>query len=172
MIKTINTGLPQEFNDKIIKELAGSHLWRIATDDEKGFIDITAKGKKDTGFSFTTLRENEINQVGSFWNSLAEIIFYIVCSKAKIKDAKMRRVMYNFYTPSAECIPHQDAKDDNHFSILYNFHTNDGGTYIENKFYPSKASQALVFNSNLVHRGAAPKKHLGRLNLNMICGYA
>jgi len=172
VIKIIDTGLPQEFNDKIIKELAGSHLWRIATDDEKGFIDITQKGKKDTGFSFTTLKENEINQAGSFWNSLAEIIFYVVCSKAKIKDAKMCRVMYNFYTPSAECNLHTDAEDDNYFSILYNFHDNDGGTYIKDKVYPSKASQALVFKSNFIHKGMAPKKYLGRLNLNMICRYA
>jgi hypothetical protein len=35
MVKIINTNLPKEFNEKIIIELAGSHLWRIATDEEK-----------------------------------------------------------------------------------------------------------------------------------------
>jgi hypothetical protein len=171
MVKIINTGLPQEFNNKIITELAGSHLWRIAIDDSRGALDITKKGKKDTGFSFTTFRENEINQNSSFWNSLAEIIFYIVCAKADIKNATLFRIMYNFYTPSAECNLHLDMPEDNYFSILYNFHDNDGGTFFkkENKTYPSKASQALLFKSNLIHKGVAPKKYLGRLNLNMIC---
>lgn len=171
MVKIINTGLPKEFNEKIITELAGSHLWRIATDENRGAIDISKKGKGDTGFSFTTYRENEMNSVGSFWNSLAEIIFYIVTSKLKMPNARIVRTMYNFYTPSARCNMHIDTQSEKGFSILYNFHDNDGGTFFENenKIYPSKESQALVFKSNIKHKGIAPKEYVGRLNLNMIC---
>jgi hypothetical protein len=171
MVKIINTNLPKEFNEKIIIELAGSHLWRIATDENKGAIDITKKGKGDTGFSFTTYRENEMSTTGGFWNSLAEIIFYIVTSKLNLPNARIVRTMYNFYTPSANCNVHIDTQSEKAFSILYNFHDNDGGTFFEkeNKIYPSKESQALVFKSNIKHKGIAPKEYIGRLNLNIIC---
>ena len=171
MVKIINTNLPKEFNEKIIIELSGSHLWRIATDEKKGAINIVKKGVSDSGFSFTTYRENEISNTGGFWNSLAEIIFHMVNSKLKMTNSKIIRTMYNFYTPSAKCDLHIDMESEKAFSILYNFHDNDGGTFFEkeNKIYLSKESQALVFKSNLKHKGMAPKKYAGRLNLNMIC---
>lgn len=171
MVKIINTKLPKEFNEKIIIELTGSHLWRIAIDGAKGTTDIVKKGGSDTGFSFTTYKENEINIAGSFWNSLAEIIFYIVTLKLNMINPRIVRIMYNFYTPSAKCNLHVDMESEKAFSILYNFHDNDGGTYFEkeNKIYKSKASQALVFKSNIKHKGIAPKENAGRLNLNMIC---
>jgi hypothetical protein len=171
MVKIINTNLPKEFNEKIIIELSGSHLWRIATDEEKGAIDIVKKDTSDSGFSFTTYRENEISNTGGFWNSLAEIIFHMVNSKLKMTNPKIIRTMYNFYTPSAKCNLHTDMESEKAFSILYNFHDNDGGTFFEkeNKIYLSKESQALVFKSNLQHKGIAPKKYAGRLNLNLVC---
>lgn len=173
MIKTIETKLPTEFNQKIINDLSTLDMWRIATDGNLGGLDINQKNKSDSGFSFTSYKENEIHHKEGFFNPLAEIIHYIACTKLHINKNIITRVMYNFYTPSAKCELHQDTAKENFFSILYNFHTNDGGTFFEkeNKLYKSKESQALVFPSNLFHKGVAPKKHMGRLSLNIICMY-
>ena len=57
---------------------------------------------------------------------------------------------------------------DHYASIVYNFHTNDGGTEFESGKIPSNEGEAIVFPSHIAHKGVAPVKHKWRLNLNII----
>jgi hypothetical protein len=64
---------------------------------------------------------------------------------------------------------HQDMVEKGYVSIVYNMHDNDGGTeFKDDKFIKSKEGQAILFESNLFHRGVAPKKTNHRFSLNIL----
>jgi len=57
-------------------------------------------------------------------------------------------------------------------SIIYNVHSNDGGTEIKigdkTEFVPSVSSQAILFPSCLWHRGISSKQDPQRFSLNIL----
>ena len=80
----------------------------------------------------------------------------------------LQRVYWNYYDSSAEANFHKDEFEKGFVSVVYNLHTNDGGTEIEEEFYPSVGGQAIIFPSNVNHRGRPSKSTKHRFNLNMI----
>ena len=79
-------------------------------------------------------------------------------------------VNYNFYHTKSAGSEHVDSETPNCVSILYNFNTNDGYTEILNEKYKSNESEAILFNSNLLHKGIGDEKNL-RYNLNILIRY-
>ena len=53
-------------------------------------------------------------------------------------------------------------------SILYNFHTTDGGTSILGVKYDDVASQAKIFKSEWLHSSYPTVKDKGRVSLNIV----
>jgi len=172
-IQTIDTNLPTRFNQKIINLLFTSKLWGIATDKkpfDNHFYDIN---RYDMGFLLASY-ERECNNFGqNNLNIYAEIIVDSLFEKIKNKNYKnIERFYWNWYNQTSITEFHQDRQENNKLSIVYNIHTNDGGTEIkvndDLQFYPSVAGQAILFNSNLWHRGIPPKKDSQRFSLNII----
>ena len=56
---------------------------------------------------------------------------------------------------------------ENTTNTVLNFTDCNGGTIIDNKSYPSKANQALIFSNNLVHQGYAQTDTDKRIMLNV-----
>jgi hypothetical protein len=160
----LNNILPEETNTRIIQELC-NHQWNIATDNKKNRFEKIFL-KKNSGFSTETFKDGKVI-VDSVLNFYACIIFDIIKEKLKIK-AEIYRVYWNMYLKEAETELHTDSKLNGYKSIIYNLHTTDGGTEIENVFYPDLIGQAKIFNSNLLHRGVSIIKDNVRFNLNII----
>jgi hypothetical protein len=163
-LKILNNILPKEINNKIINELANHH-WFIAWDNamnrkEKIF------SKKNNGFSIITMSEGR-EQMNSILNVYGEIIFNLIIKKLKVKGV-LDRIFWNMYLKESETELHTDRPYSNYFSVVYNLHTTDGGTEIDNKFYPDLEGQAKIFNSNTLHRGLGPKQDNVRFNLNLV----
>ena len=160
MITKINTDIPSNTNKKIIETLYDTHNWRF------GFDNALTKNpdKKDSGFI--------LSQSNDVLNTYAQIIFDMVEKKTFMKFKKIDRLFWNWYHPGSIMEFHQDMKEDNKFSIIYNLHDNDGGTEIKindkNNFYKSVESEALLFPSKLYHKGVAPKENLNRFSLNIV----
>jgi len=160
MITKINTDIPSNTNKKIIETLYDTHNWRF------GFDNALTKNpnKKDSGFI--------LSQSNDVLNTYAKIIFDMVEKKTFMKFKKIDRLFWNWYHPGSIMEFHQDMKEDNKFSIIYNLHDNDGGTEIKinekNNFYKSVESEALLFPSKLYHKGVAPKENLNRFSLNIV----
>ena len=57
--------------------------------------------------------------------------------------------VFNYYDSSAETAEHQDESND-FVSAVYSLHTNDGGTELKGKFYPSIEGQAVMFDSDVL----------------------
>ena len=160
MITKINTDIPSNTNKKIIETLYDTSNWRF------GFDNALTKNpnKRDSGFI--------LSQNNDILNTYAQIIFDTVEKKTFMKFKKINRLFWNWYHPGSIMEFHQDMKEDNKFSIVYNLHDNDGGTEIKvddkNNFYKSIESEALLFPSKLYHKGVAPKENLNRFSLNIV----
>ena len=75
-------------------------------------------------------------------------------------------------TDSGGCImfDYDMPKESNCLSIVYNLHNNDGGTdFKNNKIIKSKEGQAIVFNSDYLHKGVSSKNIPVRYALNIVC---
>jgi hypothetical protein len=51
---------------------------------------------------------------------------------------------------------------------VYNITSNDGGTWIGDKFYKSEAGRAILFPSWIPHRGVGPRESRQRFILNIM----
>ena len=87
----------------------------------------------------------------------------------KLDKKYLDRLYWNLYSPNAVCQWHIDMGSVGEYaSVVYNLHTNDGGTEFESGKIPSKEGQAIIFSSDLKHRGLAPKNNKWRLNVNLV----
>ena len=173
MIKVIDTDLPPRFNQKIIDLLFKTRMWGIATDKKPTDQHIYDISKPDTGFTLPSYEKESKNFGQSNLNIYAEIICDVLFEKIKdVKFKDIERFYWNWYNINSVTEFHQDRVEKNKLSIVYNIHSNDGGTEIKTEdkinFYPSVSSQAILFPSFLWHRGVSSKKNPQRFSLNII----
>jgi|TARA_E500000318_G_scaffold56066_1_gene52133 hypothetical protein len=175
MITKVNNILPFQTNRDIIQMLINEARWKIASDvgrfnGEKLNSDIDKMLDDDVsnaGFSCVTFDRKYNHKVNTALNLYGDIIFYTIKNKLKTIET-LYRIYWNYYDTSSKASLHKDELEEGYYSVIYNLHTNDGGTEIDNKFYPSVEGQALVFPSNVLHKGIASTKSKHRFNLNMI----
>ena len=76
-----------------------------------------------------------------------------------------------YLTPTGEGHLHIDYEgedEDKFYTLIYNFHTTDGGTEIDGIKYPDKMGQAKVFQNNTLHKAIPCVNDKIRFNLNII----
>jgi|TARA_R100000030_G_scaffold38625_1_gene28926 hypothetical protein len=171
MITKINTSIPTDTNKKILDILFNSPSvdWGFAIDDR---FKMNLK-KLDSGLSFLTYSQYQKHRPHEVLNTYASFIFDMTKEKSLIKFKEIDRFYWNWYHPYSKGTKfHIDETEDNCYSIIYNLHTNDGGTKFnindEIKFEKSVESEAVIFPSKILHTGVAPTKDLHRFSLNII----
>jgi len=160
----LNDILPKETNIRIIEELCNHH-WFIAFDKTNDRVKKIFSSKNN-GFSVHTITNGKVD-VNSILNFYGFIIFDIIKEKLKIK-AEIDRLYWNMYFKGAESEIHNDKQVEGFKSVLYNLHTTDGGTEVENIFYKDLIGQAKIFDSHLLHKGIGSTQDNVRFNLNII----
>jgi len=176
MIKIIKNILPPEINKNIITTLCNQQNWSFPHDikdmTRENFLNNFVKNNiSNCGFSLVTYDNFNNIHIKTELNLYGEIIFYYIKQKSKLNIFDIKRIYWNYYDQSSTGNYHKDKGEENYISIIYNLHTNDGGTYIKNKFIPSNEGEAIIFPSNIIHKGVAPIKNKHRFNLNIICSY-
>ncbi len=174
MIRKIKEVLPPEINKHIIKKLCNQPNWSFPHDldnetRESFFEKFVSDNVSNCGFSLVTYDKVNDIFINTDLNLYAEIIFFIIKQKSKLNLHDISRIYWNYYDTASIANYHIDKNEKNSMSILYNLHTNDGGTHIEEKFFASNESEAIIFNSNIKHKGVAPRDYKHRFNLNIIC---
>ncbi len=169
MITKVKTDIPSQTNKKIIDILTNTSLWRHAKDEGPTY-NIN---QPDCGMAMITFEDTVGHTPHETLNVYAGVIFDMVQKNSLIQFKKINRYYWNWYSPSSTGTKyHKDHDNDNKYSIIYNLHTNDGGTIFkindEEKFEKSVESEAIVFPSKISHKGIPPKENLHRLNLNII----
>ena len=105
-------------------------------------------------------------------NCFAYFISDIVEKNIFFKFKSINRIHWNWYHPGSKMELHSDESLDKFFSIVYNLHTNDGGTEFsvnnKNTFYNSIESEALFFPSKIQHKAVPPTKDFNRFSLNIV----
>ena len=169
-----NLPVPHRMNKQIINYL-GLKEWAFVNDSDRkfknSFYDIISNPSiKDAGQAIISYKKNDNSIItDSILNFFGEFIFSLIQEKSRFKIKEIDRMYWNLYTPSSECQFHFDNNNIGRYvSAVYNLHTNDGGTQIENEFVTSVESQAVIFKSEKVHKGISSKTSNLRLNLNIV----
>ena len=157
MIEKINTHIPHQTNKRIIEYLTLNTKWMFACDKNEDHLivnNITNAGGNDSGFIFKTFAKE-----------------HGCTEQSKRKIGEIIRIYWNMYVSSSKMKYHYDMpKESNCLSIVYNLHNNDGGTdFKNNKIIKSKEGQAIVFNSDNLHKGISSKNIPVRYALNIVC---
>jgi hypothetical protein len=165
LIKKVSWGFALDYHEKSNKEKEMS----IDSWTEKFIYGQ----EKDKGFSF--LSYDQVKKVNNddFLNNYALIIFEAIKQKSQIlKSKNIIRFFWNFYHPLSTSTFHVDCDNFKTTSIIFNPHTNTGGTEFiingKNEFVKSEINEAIVFSSTILHRGISPKKESSRFSLNMM----
>ena len=174
MIKIVENILPKGVNKLILSELMMWDRWTMANDIYKfessvasvAAAKLAGGDKANTGFNATTFdRKFDIN-FRTKLNTFGDVIYFTL--KEKFNVGQLERLSFNYYDNSAETFQHRDMLTDEYMSAVYNLNTNDGGTEVGDKFFPSIEGQAIFFESHVLHRGIPPKKSKNRFNLNLV----
>lgn len=173
-IELIDISFPKQLNKTLISYLISNTAWRFATDlnqDELIRDNITKKNGFDYGFFIRTYDVKEQHYRDDFLNNIAQTIKNMIDEKSNFNIGLIQRIYWNMYVNSSVMEYHRDQQADNNcISIVYNLHTNDGGTNFKDyKTISSKESQAIVFKSEKLHKGIAPKKIPFRFCVNIVC---
>ena len=173
-IEVLDIPFPKESNKQILSYLTGHTSWNFATDLGQDHLikdNITKQNGNDYGFYRRTFGDVPQNQHDAFLNTMAQTIKFMIDEKSNFNIGPIKRIYWNMYVNSSTMVYHRDKEiEDNCISIVYNLHSNDGGTNFKNyKTITSKERQALVFKSEILHKGIAPKNIPFRFCLNMVC---
>ena len=158
--------LDNETNQIIIEELHNNGLWTLAIDNnlDSDFCD--------QGFNMLTysLAPNVKTYPNEILNGVGHIIFKKVINALgeNPRDCLPVRFLFNYYNRSSSGQMHTDNKDIKSKSIIYYFNTCDGGSVINNKFIKSDSGKAVVFDSNVPHKGIGPSSDKNRYVLNIL----
>ncbi len=174
MIYTIRDLLPSAFNDYLCLRLQKTAEWRMSL-DHYYHEGADQQQHSDTGFVYYTYaNDRDWNMINSqdinrgYFNNLAETILHTALANTGLENAQIHRIMWNYYNRSSQGVMHQDHRDPEMYSMVYNLSDSDGGTEIKGVFHKGSSGTAIVFPSELEHRGFGPTKDPRRFVLNCI----
>jgi hypothetical protein len=161
----IDDVLTKEENLALLNKLC-YHQWYLTQCKDYGSLIGPLFSGRSGGFSVETLKDGK--PFDSPLNKEAYKITKKVCDTLEIKKYKIIRFLWNMYFQRNHTDYHQDEYTEDYLSILYNPHTTDGGTFVNNIFHVDKMGQAKVYKSMVEHRGNPPSKDAIRFNLNVL----
>jgi len=177
-IEVLKLPIPHQINKEVLNHLGLKAPWRfvfhVKGEFNPSFTNVINDSKlSDSGLSLVTYARDEVYRDphnDQYLNNFGNMIFHHVREQTKkFNMLYIDRLYWNLYSQSSVCHWHYDNQEIDHYaSIVYNFHTNDGGTEFESGKIPSNEGEAIVFPSHLAHKGVAPVKHKWRLSLNII----
>ena len=165
MIKTLDNILPHGVNRIILNELIQWRSWTIANETAESPISLVDNNRHNTGFSIISFHKKYNVNMNAMLNNYADIVYFTL--KEKYKWGALEKVNWNYYDSSAQTSEHTDETNE-YVSAVYSLHTNDGGTEVKGRFYPSVEGQAIIFDSDISHRGIPPKQDRHRFNLALV----
>ena len=165
MIKTLDNILPHGVNRIILNELIQWRSWTIANETAESPISLVDNNRPNTGFSIISFHKKYNVNMNAMLNNYADIVYFTL--KEKYKWGALEKVNWNYYDSCDKTSEHTDETNE-YVSAVYSLHTNDGGTEVKGRFYPSVEGQAIIFDSDISHRGIPPKQDRHRFNLALV----
>ena len=181
-IERIKIDIPEQELMDLINYLGHFVSWNFVFDlereDAPHFFDIINDNESvtDAGLGVMTFTSYQTDGVRPDYklNLFGEKIFEYCKEKSNnFKSKRVSRIYWNLYSRSSVCKFHVDNPTPNKYvSILYNIHENDGGTAFtfedKNIIIKAEKSEAVIFPSNVLHKGVGPTKNKWRFSLNIV----
>ena len=170
-MKVVNNLLPNLFFNKLKKIFDKNQFNWFWNNKTAGGKD----GNLDNHFMFThMLWDVDAGKTSPHFETF-EPILYFLDNHSPVKG--LLRMKLNLYTNQNKKIYHAKHIDftnqdtgkplENTTNTVLNFTDCNGGTIIDNKEYPSKANQALIFSNDLIHQGIVQTDVPIRVMLNI-----
>ena len=175
-IEIIKLPIPHLQNDIVMNYLQKNGQWNFVFDRERNISPkmlevVSPSEKSDAGLATISYSKGlEGTTKDNYLNFFGDLIFFHCKEKSqKYHFDQVSRYYWNLYSRSSKCLFHTDEHHVNRFiSIVYNLHSNDGGTQFKTGTVLANESEAVIFPSHLLHKGLAPKKNKWRLSLNIV----
>jgi hypothetical protein len=164
-VTLIENVLSNEENLALLNKLC-YHQWYLTKCRDYSNVMSPLFSGKSGGFSVATMEDGK--PFDSPLNKEAYKITKKICEKLNIDNYKIKRFLWNMYFPKDHTDFHKDEYTEDYLSILYNPHTTDGGTFVNNIFYQDKMGQAKIYKSMIEHKGNPPYQDAVRFNLNVL----
>ncbi len=181
MIEIIDNVFDSWFNQQLTKKLQSQRAWQICNDNSVKHIDakdFDNKNFSDTGMvirSFSFDQDGYWNKHSNNLNFFADIIFDKIMdmSKNDYSSRKLYRYLWNYYNRASTGVDHKDVYDEpgKFCSIIYYVNDNDGYTEIGNNKIQSISGRAVLFDSDIIHKGIGPCEYSQRFCLNILFKY-
>lgn len=174
LLEVLDDVFDEAISDSIIRNITENTPKWYPSRDEIIESDNLDSSHSDTGFlmkSFDIRYPDDNNDVINVKNNvLGDLLLnsYLFKSKYEFKDFQLGRYLWNYYNQSSSGVYHTDSDYDNYFSILFNLHDNDGSTIVGDQVIESKLGRAILFSSNIKHKGNGPVKSKKRYCLNAV----
>ncbi len=167
-VQIIDLNIPKNINKQISTLLANHHWYKgydLELNENSRYNDLKQGIRR--GFSVETFNgANPIN-INTSLNLFANLVYETTLEKLQI-SGEIFRFYWNLCLPGDIFDLHTDVDKINHYSIIYNLQTTDGGTIINGHKYQDKESQVKLFQSNILHKGVSPINSQFRMNLNIV----
>ena len=166
-VKIFDLNIPKNTNLQIIELLANHHWFKGQDNKENRLHDLNQGINRGLSVETYHCHYPDTQDLNTPLNLFANLIYQMTLKKLEINGV-LFRFYWNLYTPGDTTNLHTDMDNNNFYSIIYNLHTTDGFTLIDGQKYEDLESHVKVFNSNLLHKGSAPKNSKFRMNLNIV----
>jgi hypothetical protein len=188
MYEVVENIASKDLYDYITHELNYDWSWSLCKDELNESTHYRKEEEdrviSDSGALLRSFESNRSVEENNFYlklNTWADFIFHSVLKKttATFKGVTIKRYYWNYYNTGSSGIFHQDYYLDTvepdgsvlkHTTILLNLSDNGGTILIDNNnevFIPSISGVAVIFNSDLRHRGIGPQQGK-RFALNIV----
>jgi hypothetical protein len=169
-IDKVKLNIPKKCLAQILNILITTPHWTFGRDKNTNSFFLNGN---DAGFTLCSFDFNKKINFNSNLNLYADLIFQTLVEKCDyLKNKNIQRLFWNYYHNNSKTSFHYDDNRDSAYSILFNPHTNDGGTEIvdneQKHFMKSEENEAIIFKSKKQHRGLAPKQSSTRFCLNIV----
>ena len=128
----------------------------------------------DNNFMFSHMVwDITLGKISAYFEALDPIVYFLDKYSPVEELSRMKLNLYTnqnkkiLHAKHLDMIDNEDRPLPNITVCILNFTDCNGGTIIDDKDYPSKANQALIFSNDLFHQGYAQTDKTKRIMLNI-----
>lgn len=185
IIDFIDNVTPFEINNSIVNSLCQERYFTPMFSSDGSLSSEIEGGYSDLGFILQQIlwEDDPVTQNTPRIRAFGDLLVLQIFDKSKIEFTELRPLRYywNYYNTASVCLPHRDgnrgAKEyENVLSGLMFLNDCDASFFIEDndgieREFPSISGNALLFESEALHRASAPKQVKRRFTFNFQFAY-
>jgi len=165
MIKIIDNVLPKTSLYFLHTFLTSEYIWNLSMLSTEGHHKIAGRVLLDVNLNINSKTSSQ---------ALAYFVYLSIRDKVKNLPLNPTRIHIGAKAPLQDDKLHTDSKSDEDLTVLFFLNPTwkkewGGETIVGDKKIEYKPNRALIYKSNIIHGGTAPKSPVFRTYINYVC---